>query len=439
MEKEVTSSLHVYVNNRRDLPFLKYEEPYIVERPSMKIMKIPSRYLRRAVVDSAKRGSAKTWLASAYHVKAWFEFLIAQDVPWRLASVDTLLDFRDGYLEAHSPLLAKRYATSTVRSALLTVLDFYKHARAAEGYSGELGDEVAVDELAVLTTGPQTGNRKGIARRNKSALNHLVPAPERDASHIRPLTVAEWRKVQAALGPLPSEAGIDAHTGASASLLKQIRDRLLCELPFQIGLRVEETSWLLESQFLAARGGGDLVPAGYSTISLAKESTKGNKGGSVRVPNWLVDEVCLFIEFKRRSYKYGDDRPLLQGHRAKVNKSRMSVRRLQQVFEKAQLEAGVTEFRTRHDLDNGSFIHVLHAKHRFHDLRHSYATWTYVAKRLSGDPDPWKWIQQNLRHSDVRTTIETYITYVNLTTGETDAVDLRTLLWRGSEAEDLVR
>ena len=49
-----------------------------------------------------------------------------------------------------------------------------------------------------------------------------------------------------------------------------------------------------------------------------------------------------------------------------------------------------------------------------HDLRHTYAVWSYHILKSLGDPEPWKSIQIQLGHKHIDTTINTYLKYVSL-------------------------
>jgi integrase len=57
---------------------------------------------------------------------------------------------------------------------------------------------------------------------------------------------------------------------------------------------------------------------------------------------------------------------------------------------------------------------VLVPRHRYHDLRHTYALWTYHALVEQGISEPWKIIQSLLGHAHLSTTLDTYLRVVNV-------------------------
>ena len=44
-----------------------------------------------------------------------------------------------------------------------------------------------------------------------------------------------------------------------------------------------------------------------------------------------------------------------------------------------------------------------------HDLRHTYAVWTYYILKENGEAEPWLYIQAQLGHEDLSTTQDTYL------------------------------
>jgi integrase len=49
-----------------------------------------------------------------------------------------------------------------------------------------------------------------------------------------------------------------------------------------------------------------------------------------------------------------------------------------------------------------------------HDLRHTYAVWTYLLLRTQGDTNPWLFIQAQLGHRSAETTLNTYLRAVRM-------------------------
>lgn len=160
---------------------LRAGEPYIYEEPEMRILDEPSTFLRRHFVESGKRKSAETWRAAAYQLKFWLEFLVAQDIPWDIASVDDLKGYRDALHVAISPHSKGDYDSKTIRNYMLTVISFYRFAAEQGWYVGTLSQtEQATRQFTSIDRDALAHTRKGaplvrvysqIHQLNRQALN----------------------------------------------------------------------------------------------------------------------------------------------------------------------------------------------------------------------------------------------------------------------------
>lgn len=418
-------------------PYLDYGEPYIVEEPSMRILEEPSTFLRLHYVESGKRRSIQTWRAAAYQLKLWLEFLVALGLDWRIATIDDLKSYRNALRCAISPHSSDRYASATIRNYMLTVIAFYEFAaRPAQGwYEGCLSAvEDVKRRLVAMDKDALAHTRKGDPVVQRLAANDLLPRGGRKHTAIRPFTVLEWRRITSVLGPMPTEYTLENN--------KLCRDRLICELAFWTGLRISELLGLYTHQFRAIIFDKD-APAAYSRVTLRAETTKGQVERSIRIPNWLIEEINVYIEDERsaclvkmcaidKACNRRSTRTPAQVFLSGQNSNRigrpLGVRRCQQILEKACYKAKLVSVQRRYDFDSNAGRDTLVAAHCFHDLRHSYATWTYWAESKLGNSEPWKLIQAQLGHKHLQTTIDTYLHYVNIFDGSTLPIDVRQLI-----------
>ena len=79
-------------------------------------------------------------------------------------------------------------------------------------------------------------------------------------------------------------------------------------------------------------------------------------------------------------------------------------------------------------MEYGNEIFNCKPRYRVHDLRHTYAVWTYHIRTSLGDNEPWKWIQSQLGHSTLDTTINTYLKHVSILDRRSNFVDLRKVM-----------
>ena len=419
--------LTVHINRRADLPPLQVGSVGLFFRPSMRPFTEGCHYLHEHYALSRVRRSLNTRRNAAYALVAWLDFLAARRTDWRDATRADLRAYRAGHEAAISPHTGRAYAPGTIAQRMLAAAAFYAYAAEKGWYDGNLVDSdglpdahdanagaavpIDADRLAHLRTG-----RRRIPR---AAVLDLIP-PARPRSTIRPFLVAEWRAFVAALGPLPSQRAPGDRRSS--------RDRLVVEVGRIVGLRVEEVVRLTRRHFEA------IVPDPRAPFLHHPVVVLG-KGGTllpVAVPAWLVGEIHAYSKGERCQavvrLPRGTADPealFVHGEGSRTPGRPLSVRRLQQVVEEGCLAAGLREVSVRRSHDGKETREVVRARHSFHDLRHTYAVWTYWAERQAGNSEPWLRIQRQLRHRHLETTRSIYLSYVDIFDGTERPVDLR--------------
>lgn len=382
---------------------IKAGKPSLYWHPNMRIAEPQTAYL---FYFSNISRSVPRWRNRAYQLSYWFNYLVARGVAWQDASTDDLLHFRDAMQVAISDQTGRELCDGTVAQRMIAVIDYYEWAEREAGYWGSLIAEFTQhsqapsrprDEDALAHTGGGTHMRRRLSK--------LIPKPDDDDSTIRPLEVANLRALLRALGPLPSEQ--------CESDCRPCRDRLIAEWQWAVGLRDGEWGKLKVQTIQAA------TPNAAEILITVRG--KGRKARNVRVPGWLVEETLSYIAgeragvLKAAGLVHAKQQPteiFLVGADHSRRGKPLSVRRFQAVFAAGCIEAGLIRHVDFIDSESGLRSVRKVPMHRPHDLRHTYAVFTYWAEVANGNSEPWKNIQAQLGHKNLATTVNTYLKHV---------------------------
>lgn len=180
------------------------------------------------------------------------------------------------------------------------------------------------------------------------------------------------------------------------------RNRLIVELSFATGMRIDEIAALTLAQFLTLKQD----PA-HGTYPLLLTKTKGLVPRNVYIPALLYDALKTYVDDERaKAVGSKKCRALFVTH-ADANRnagSPLSVRSISHAFHEAVMAAGL--FKTIRDADN---VERKIARHTFHDLRHTFAVEMYSTLKSNGETDPWLKLKVLLGHEHLRTTVNTYL------------------------------
>jgi len=293
------------------------------------------------------------------------------------------------------------------------VIAFYDYARRRKAYFGDIyGAEVyraiseANDSSEVV-----------------SAATTLVPSRRTNKGAIRPFRFDDLRAFLASLGPTATER--------DSADLRPCRNRLMADWGWAVGLRLSEIMSLNPYQFLVLHPD---VNSPFSQQAI-KVTGKGQKERDVAVPNWLVADTQAYIEGERArnlelGRKKGKKVPgvlFVAGARASDPGSPFTPRRFEAIVEEACISSGLISLKPRVCPESGLVTQVTVPRHCVHDLRHTYAVYTYWIEAMNGNSEPWKVIQAQLGHERLETTIRTYLKFVQLF-GPQGQQDIRTLV-----------
>jgi integrase len=343
--------------------------------------------------------------AMAEDLRDWWTYLLEFNRLWDQTTNEDVILYRDVMAKTVSPRTHERYGETTIARRVGTVLNFYSWA-----HKKGLIDE-PVDRKV---------KRRVLLSRDKRAMAHLQTDPgSREVSSLLPksrseldekaqvLSPRQVRSLMAALGPLPSEV-VEDETRSS-------RGRLVAEVLLNSGLRIDEVRELTIYQLQKLVFDADEP---LRVVPLHVKVTKGSKPRTVDLPAWLVTELLTYINGERAaSLKKASDKrhrnhkglfvnPLHSGGAIGAHTSKRS---LQEEFEKGVRNVGLVVNVEKKDPDTGGTYFREMPRFSCHDLRHTYAVWTYYARRKNGDSEPWLYIQAKLGHQSVTTTMEMYL------------------------------
>ncbi len=415
------SDIVLFINNTGH-PDLKQGAPalFLKTKRELDLFEEPTRFLGERYVRSGSTPSPHTWAKAAYGLKSWFQFLQAIDRDWPNASEQDRIDFRDVYLSSISQKTGRAYGAAGVHDAMVVVRSFYQYCVNRGRYHGDIGtSSVATAYRAPIDRDnfahtPSAGFTKSKDR----ALPKLRPGVK-----IHPLTQRDLKNLLCHIGP---------QAGARDGDQRVVRDRLICDLGWAVGLRLSEINNLTTLQFMS------LSPdcgAPFVGMSLTIQG-KGEKTRQVMIPAWLVMDIQAYMEDERaaslRTCKSKSRLPptrLLLGkeHSGGAGKP-VTNAALQKMFREACLALGLVDIVEKTDPETGRKFTYKTPRHSIHDLRHSYAVLTYHAERGNGNAEPWKKIQAQLGHRNLQTTVDTYLSHVEVFTDQPGLLDVRRML-----------
>lgn len=378
--------------------------PYIIDQVTGQVCEVALVFMTTHYLSNdGRRFPRATVDAYTYDLLDWMRFGADFCIPWDKA---TWADLRSyiATMKQPSPHHDEVYKAETIKRRLVPIENLYKWA---------------AGNLPYLCAGAPPDSL--FATKNVAWFLDIRRKELRGDAHVGEDLVADTelpnlmqpREVEAALkaiGPTPrGKVRAPNEETASTSV-----GHLGMELGLQAGLRVSEAVGLrvgLFSRFLAT----EIVESAHYRIG--KFRRKGGRGKYVRMHGALLQKVVNYIQYERAYVMSGAeaDHGILLVHKTGPYRGQpLCAGTLQRRFAKACMAAGLVRMVPKVRPVNGDLIntgvqHVQRARFTFHDLRHTFAVWTYYARRQSGDAEPWKYIQEQLGHEDVTTTIKTYL------------------------------
>ncbi|MEO9216362.1 MAG: site-specific integrase [Rhodanobacter sp.] len=403
----------VSVHISREFAGLKTGQTSLFWEAEQRLFEEATAFLNDEYCRSGHRSSPRTWKNVAHALAFWFNWCAEADVDWRTASQDDLIDFRDGLSTAISTVTGDAYGSGTIVAYMQPVIAFYDHARKHKAYFGDLCSGNALKSKSASEAPLDM----------LSDASELVPSRRAKKNVIRPFQTGDMKKFLTVLGPTASERVVGD--------LRPCRDRLMADWGWAVGLRLSEIMTINSYQFLTLHPEEE-SPFSHQPIEVIG---KGNVARNVAVPNWLITDTLDYmggeraqaLELGRKKRRKIPNVLFVTGNRSQDPGSPFTPRRFETIVEKACISAGLMRMKQRIDSDSGLSTLSSVANHCVHDLRHTYAVYTYWIEVGNGNSEPWKVIQAQLGHECLKTTIRTYLKFVQLF-GPRGTQDIRSLV-----------
>ena len=384
--------------------------PIIVDELTRVVCEPALLYLyERFVKNNSNKIVENTLGASAEDLKEWFRFCEEFGLPWTFASESDITAFNKAMRATISPLTGRRYKTRTINRRKTTIRQFYIWARGNKMY------RIAPPADSLLD--PELDFSAANARIRKPL--KLAANETKEVSVMQP---AQCQRILEALGPLPRKRAVQVdfrqtpiHSDSAKIFFKpkSSRDRIATQVSLETGMRISEVCGLPLKKFARlADPASDTVDVHIKIIG------KGDKSRRVDFPGWLIKEIKNYIRSERQEILTVLNRsnepealfinPLSAGRHAGKP---LQVRTLERAFADACLSAGETRVEKIQKFDSSGVtsVHAVSAPlFNYHDTRHTYAVWTYYARKKT-ESEPWLYIQARLGHADLKTTLNTYL------------------------------
>lgn len=361
----------------------------------------------RHVQERARDPSRNTLVAYAHDLKEWFQYLEEFQLGWANVLSRDVVGFVKVMRATISPETKEAYSTKTIKRRVSTVLAFYDWAMRSR-FQWIFADESA-SSIQTLQKKPSALSLRQRADepQHVSLINPSQATAILDAAGA-PIRDTGQRAVSPATGPCKH--------GDPYPTAKSSRNRLAMEIALQTGLRVTEVCCLRKDQFIPVFS-YDNIPD--TKTFRVKVKGKGAKVRQVAFPGVLIKSILKYIEVERSAILESCTLPHPEellinpsrsgGHYGK----RVTARTLERAFARACVESGNSREVAVHRFDSDGKVVGKTSKRApefvFHDLRHTYAIWTYYARARAGDSEPWLYLQQQLGHAHLETTLGIYL------------------------------
>ena len=363
-------------------------------------------------LDSPTTDISNTLWAYANDAKQWFMFLEAAKRSWIAATKADLNKYCEVMRGVKSPETGEAYTTSTINRRRISIIQFYKWART---------------QLGVTVKGLIVNNLLHLGCRVKSKFEKKPT----DQHLISVMLPHEARTLRLQLGKPPSELKemfVELTQSGQMAFTKldirfSSRDRLHVEIALLTGLRIQEVTRLKVSQF-ARFHGREL--SNTQMYGVERVLRKGGGRVTVDFPGMLLLQILDYINFERNYLKvrFGSPSNLLflnPSNAGKYSGMPTSARTIERAFHAACLAAKLLKSTLRiiSADDEASkkvkpvqtvYVMVDAPTFVYHDLRHTFAVWTYYTKRKS-EENPWLSVQKSLGHKHLSTTINCYLRF----------------------------
>lgn len=370
--------------------------------------------LRLRGPEFKRKRSALSQVAAAYDLKDLADFLDAQKYTFADLSTELLNAYIASMSEVRSPVTNRPYADLTIRRRVSTAKQFCKWAQS----EGLLKHRFDYQSVEVARRDDPDQARRSIT---KFAVGVDEPPEPDKTAHVNVLHLQNAPVLLNALGPLPQLDCLGRSRKLQADT-QPLRNRLMSECSLQTGLRRAEVVGFTLESLKKARTKHASSP---THLCVVKIRGKYGRWRNVNFPFWLIEALRLYVNSeresaveagRRRAPAYEEPTTIFVNHAHSIRApgAAVTVDTFNEVFRQAQIEAGMASDEEIFDEISREKKTVITVPHVVHDLRHSFAVWTYWARKQAGDQEPWKYIQAQLGHKSLSTTTDIYLSAATL-------------------------
>ena len=380
--------------NVRDLgPSWPVGAPFLVsESDGLPIIDV-LRFMRDRYVagpGSRRQKSPRTIEACAYDLKDYLDYLDAIGLDVLNVQVTDIENYVHSMGLTRSAVTGREFSKKTIARRMSTIRSYYRWA----GQRGITKYNIPVDSGAL-------GEHQFLWERPGDQI--YDPDVQKPDFKVRTIPADKLKLILDASGFI--NYNVDDPNFVEAPKL-----RLMFECALQAGLR------RFEIPLITVRELKKSLKRVVSNNPLSKVRIdifgKGGRFREVMVPLWLINNLSRYLEGQRalaiNQRRSIDENFIDHGylfvrddHRRLIG-NRLSIRYLSDPMRKIQQALGIHagEMETHDPYDRYYGVHA---------LRHTYAVNEYLARKQMGDPEPWHYVQAQLGHRFLQTTISIYL------------------------------
>ena len=359
-----------------------------------------------------------TAMSRAYDLRDFLSYLLARRVSFGELCSDTLYRYAATMANRISPNTKEIYSHLTIARRVGTAVEFCVWLGERGIYPpNKLGAVQGLRRDLGRISGRPFSHHRTRARGRSTLLPTTIKLHE-----PRILSEKEARALLQELRSRPPQS-----SGGPLDNAIRKRNVLMAKIALCTGLRREEVCRLQISSVTAVRA--HEKDKALHTVQLTH--TKNSVHRKVLFPGRLLAEIQSFASLeravicKRNQCKgCGVLAPVFPavrkgkgGHCGAMHPQNFGL-----VIRTAAKNIGIVRVATKLDVNGKTATSVEVAGFSTHDLRHTYAVWTYLLLRAKGDTNPWLFVQAQLGHRSSETTLNTYLRIVRMFENEISEV-----------------
>jgi integrase/recombinase XerC len=384
--------------------------PFLIDCRTGQIEHEPTVFLRKRCLGGGSYEhlvvSVRTALCRAYDLKDFVEYLRATKTAYTAVSADVLYGYAATMAGKISLHTGEQYSHLTITRRVWTAIEFCCWLGRQEAISFS-----QMDGIERLRRG-----RASLARNHKTRFSGgtsptLLPTQFKQ-HEPRILDDGEARRLLRALAGKEEASNKNADSNVVAHAIGR-RNLLMAKVALSAGLRREEVCLLERGKI----EGVVIETQNRALHPIVVSYTKNNSPRKVLMPSSLIKELQEFCRTERAAIcgahckgRCGMTGALFPstGRMSSERCAPMCPQNLGLIVRNAAMKAGIV--RTVYPAKSSQRARKeVVADVSVHDLRHSYAVWTYLILRSQGDTNPWLYVQAQLGHRSSETTINTYL------------------------------